>query len=73
MRQMTHIFLQITNKTNGNLLIFIEIFARLNLYIYYLIINSIKSPRIYFFANDIFIACEGVILKPCRASFAAPD
>lgn len=26
----------------------------------------------YFLANEIFIACVGVILKPCRASLAAP-
>lgn len=35
--------------------------------------RSAHPFRNYFFANEIFIACEGVILKPWRASFAAAD
>lgn len=40
--------------------------------------QSIKSKQNsfnlgYFLANEIFMECDGVILNPCKASFAAAD
>lgn len=35
------------------------------------IFHSYSTRCLYFFANEIFIACVGVILKPCSASLAA--
>ena len=35
--------------------------------------SPMQREEVYFFANEIFMAWVGVILKPCRASLAAAD